>query len=490
MMKNCRSTTSWLKSRSKRAAILLLLCLSAATATAQTKAFQSTIDTERRQQTFEGWGVSLCWWAHKCGQWTDAAKLDTLLTWLASPQHLGYNIFRYNIGGGDDPQWRHCTPHHFGLPEGKGLRAEIPGFQDERGGAYLWERDSAQRRVLLWLCQLRQNDVILEAFSNSPPYFLTKSGCVGGAKVATDDNLPRKNYRAFAQYLIDVCRHYRDQYGIVFRTIDPFNEPETDYWFANGSQEGCHFSTKSQIRFLRVFAPMLQASGLATQISASDETSIRQSLIDLQAYSRDGQALQAVGQWNTHSYKGNNADREALRSAVQQAGKRLWMSESGDGGRGLHGNLMMAQRIINDIRILQPNAWVDWQYVEEFGDQWSLVRSDWNHEQFQRVKNYYVRYQFSHYITPGSTILATDHPSLLAAQTPSGALVIVALNTERQPAKHRISLRSPHSFSSCHATRTSHTEDVADISAEIAAQNGEIALTLPPLSITTINLNP
>ena len=57
------------------------------------------------RQQFEGWGISLCWWANMCGKWSDE-KIDELVDWLVSPDGLDYRIFRYNIGGGDDPQNR------------------------------------------------------------------------------------------------------------------------------------------------------------------------------------------------------------------------------------------------------------------------------------------------------------------------------------------------------------------------------------------------
>ena len=84
-----------------------------------------TVDVKQRYQTNEGWGVSLCWWANMCGRWNDE-RVSELVDWLVSPEGLNYNIFRYNIGGGDDPNNGHCLPHHMG--KGKGLRAEMEGF--------------------------------------------------------------------------------------------------------------------------------------------------------------------------------------------------------------------------------------------------------------------------------------------------------------------------------------------------------------------------
>ena len=73
---------------------------------AQTKV---VVDPGKKYQLFEGWGTSLCWWAELAGGW-DKANYTKLLGAVADPDTgLGYNIFRYNIGGGDQPGHNHLT---------------------------------------------------------------------------------------------------------------------------------------------------------------------------------------------------------------------------------------------------------------------------------------------------------------------------------------------------------------------------------------------
>lgn len=443
------------------------------------------IDLNRQAQTLEGWGVSLCWWANMCGRWDDEAALDTLLSWLCSDDGLGYTLFRYNIPGGDSPECLSSQPHHFGRRGGKGLRALMEPLAPQPG-VYDWSADAAQRRVMLRLHEL-QPLAQFEAFSNSPPWWMTVSGCVGGATVATDDNLRPDCYEAFARYLIDVCSFYRDSFGIEFLTLEPFNEPMTDYWRAYGSQEGCHFSVESQLRLMEVIAPLLEASGLTTRLAASDETSLAQSLLDLKAYYEAGLL---PWQWNTHSYEATDSARLALSALVTQTGLRLWQSESGAGGRGLHGNLQMAQRLFDDMRLLQPTAWMDWQYVEERGDQWSLVSdSGWRQDAFTRHKNYYVRWQVTHFIRPGYTFLQTDNPQLLAALSPDEEeLVLVLLNTDlRGGVEHTLRLPGVES-NQVRAWRTTWQEDAAPCS-DFVYESGQLSLLIPPLSITTLVLH-
>ena len=109
--------------------LTVTFCIMSILAWGQTQSAGDTIryevNPQEMRQHFEGWGVSLCWWAGQCGKWSDE-KIDEIITWLVSPEGLNYSLFRYNIGGGDDPQNRHCTPHHMG--QGKGLRAEMEEF--------------------------------------------------------------------------------------------------------------------------------------------------------------------------------------------------------------------------------------------------------------------------------------------------------------------------------------------------------------------------
>jgi hypothetical protein len=50
--------------------------------------------------TWEGWGTSLCWFAHALG--SDRQLLDLISQLLFSHEGLAFNIARYNIGGANE----------------------------------------------------------------------------------------------------------------------------------------------------------------------------------------------------------------------------------------------------------------------------------------------------------------------------------------------------------------------------------------------------
>ncbi len=442
------------------------------------------VSPAQRRQTVEGWGVSLCWWANMCGRWSDD-RIESLVKLLVDPNGLNYNVFRYNIGGGDDPENRNCTPHHMGGEGGKGLRAEMEGFKVYEESDYDWTRDAAQRKIMLKIKEMRP-DAVFEAFSNSAPWWMTWSGCCGGNKQGGQDNLRPEYYEAFARYLVDVCKHYKETYGIEFRTLDPFNEPYSSYWTCSGSQEGCHFSPASQVKFLKVLYPMLQASGLKTMLSAPDESALTDALNTLNTYAAYPEVFSMLGQWNSHTYYGDNRHRAQVSALVGERGLPLWMSETGEGGEGIGGNLAMAQRLMDDMRYLHPTVWCDWQYVEEQNDQWDLVRADFATQQYERVKNYYVRQQVTRFIKQGYTMLNVLNDQTLAAMNPSNdTLVIVHLNNTGKEARYAYDLSAFDEVADyARSYATSETENLK-LKGSLRIRNKQLAVRLPARSIQT-----
>jgi len=107
---------------------------------------------------------------------------------------------------------------------------------------YDWDKDANQRNILTAAKAASGEDFIAEAFSNSPPYFMTNSGCTSGATDSSKDNLRKDSYNAFAAYMADVIEYYAEAGFVDFTIATPMNEPYTSYWGANSAkQEGCHF---------------------------------------------------------------------------------------------------------------------------------------------------------------------------------------------------------------------------------------------------------
>ncbi|WP_437866969.1 glycoside hydrolase family 30 protein [Sorangium sp. So ce363] len=431
------------------------------------------VDTNVMHQSFEGWGTSLCWWADHVGGWQEA-KRNAVVEAVVDPVNgLGYNVFRYNIGGGENPSHEHMKEHR-----------EMPGFQSA-DGTFTWANDARQRAILLRIAE-RGADLIFEAFSNSPPYWMTNSGCASGSSNGKD-NLKADHYDDFAHYLTEVVRHYRDEHGITFRTLEPLNEPFADWWKSNGSQEGCHFDRASQEKIIQEVARQLTSKGLGeTVVSASDENSMDDAVRNIGAFGAG--TLAAFQQLNVHSYAGSQ--RSELRQLATRLGKRLWQSESGPLGQSISDDtdaaLFMAERIIDDLRELKPEAWVDWQSGDPSRSWASFTLND-REQSFAPIKRFYMHAGFSRYIRPGARFVDVDSKDMVASVSADGSsLSLVVRNGDRNASRgYTLDLtRLPTVGPVSEVHRTSRTEDL-DRLPDMAIEDYRLVVTVPAFSVTT-----
>ena len=153
---------------------------------------------------FEGWGTSLCWWANRIG-YSDSLSQQAADLFYGD-DGLRLNIARFNIGGGDDPSHTHITR----------TDSNMPGYTKYNNGnvTYDWSADQNQRNVLMKSIEAAGDDMIVEMFSNSPPYYMTNSGCSSGGKDPNKNNLKDDYYDDFAEYLAEVCLHYEKEWGV------------------------------------------------------------------------------------------------------------------------------------------------------------------------------------------------------------------------------------------------------------------------------------
>ena len=195
-----------------------------------------------------------------------------------------------------------------------------------------------------------------------------------------------------------------------------------------------------------------------------------------------------VGQWNTHTYSGSIADRTRMAQLAHQADVPLWMSEVGSGGSGIGGNLSLTQRLFDDMRYLQPIAWVDWQYMEEANDQWCTIRGSFSQQTYNKVKNFYVRQQCTRFIRRGYNIIASLCNQTLAATNEAGDTLVLVLLNEGGLTTHRADLSlfdQLPAASRIRAYRTSETENLATVRS-FKLDGSVLTVNLPPQSITTI----
>ncbi len=396
---------------------------------------------------FQGWGTSLCWWANRVGG--DDSMTKQAVEAFFSEDGLGLDIGRYNIGGGDNPRHTHITRSDSEVP---GMWVDYTLSEDGHDveiTSYDVTNDARQLNVAKQALAANP-DLHIEGFSNSPPYFMTKSGCIGGGEKA-GNNLREDMYDDFAEYIAASVKLLVDE-GIPVQSYSPANEPATAYWSAmNEKQEGCHYDPgERQSEIIVETRRALDEVGLNDVIVAGlDETSIDDALRYTPMLTAD--AKQALGRLDTHSYGGSK--REELKKLAMDLGKTLWMSEV-DGGEGgcdapqagtMRGAIGLAQHILADMNGMQPAAWIIWNIIDCYQDKtvagdgglgwfredgafWGTTLANFDTGVLQLSMKYYGLGQFTRYINPGDTIIASSENTLAAYNRETGDIKIVVVN--------------------------------------------------------------
>lgn len=383
------------------------------------------IDPRLGHGTWEGWGTSLCWMGNVFGERDDVADLlfTTKTVDLAGERlpGLGMNVVRYNVGAcsRNEVEGRRMAVSKIILPyrqmEGFWLDGKDP---DPRSKSWDWTVDPRQRAMMRKAKARGANR--FELFSNAPMWWMCANDNPSGAAKATDDNLRPDMHDAFAVYLATVAAQAKARWGIEFTTVEPFNEPMTDYWFADCKQEGCHFSIPAQVSMLRKLRVELDKRGLRKiPIAASDETDFDHALATWNALDEPTKAL--VEQVNVHGYSGDKGNRKGLFEATR--GKRLWNSEHGEGDAS---GISLMRDLCLDFYALHPTAWSYWQPFD--GGGWGLVAADMPKAQILKANpKHFVLAQYTRHIRPGMTILDTGERNAVAAyDRKRRKLVIVA----------------------------------------------------------------
>ncbi|GHE35249.1 glycoside hydrolase [Streptomyces capitiformicae] len=415
------------------------------------------IDPSYRQQEFEGWGTSLVWFANATGRYPEPIRRQ-LVDMLFDEDGLALNIARYNIGGGNAPDVRKdymktgATMDGFWkAPEGT-TRQHMEWWNPDNPDHWDWDADAGQR---WWVDQIKDKITKWEAFSNSPPWFQTVSGYVSGGFDANTDQIRADRVDEFATYLVRVTEELEKRHGIDFDTIAPLNEPNTNYWGTQigadgqptgGRQEGAHAGPALQQKVVLALAKALEGARTDAEISAMDETNPTIFTQNWNAY--DASARAALPQLNVHTY--GTGMRTSARDIAKGADKKLWMSEvEGTWGTGtdftsMEPGLGIATRMVDDMRELEPSAWVFWQPIEDSipqaaaGKNWGSIHVPFNctaedtletcpiraNSKFHTIRN------FTHHIRPGDHFVKVDDASSVAAVKKSGrAATVVHVNS-------------------------------------------------------------
>lgn len=478
-----------------------------------------TPDPSYQQQKFEGWGTSLVWFANATGDYPPAIR-EKLAKLLFGDDGLALNIARYNIGGGNAPDVKDylraggAVEGWWKAPAGT-TREDTDWWSADDPADWNKNADATQR---WWVDRIKNDITHWETFSNSPPWFMTESGYVSGNFNAGADQLKTDSVDDFAAYLAGATKRLEKAEGIQVDTIDPFNEPNTNYWGTRldangrpvgGRQEGAHMGPELQQKVLAALAPALKKAKVKAQISAMDETNPSLFATNWNSYSQGSKDL--VGQMNVHTY--GTGQRTTVRDLAKAADKPLWMSEvEGDWGDGqsftdMRPGLGLAQQMVNDLRELEPTAWVFWQPVEDYdnmkpggesakGGNWGSIQLPFSCTKTDTLKScpiytntkFDTARNFTHFIKPGDKLIKVDDTSSAAAVTKDGkGASLVHVNSTTAPRTVTIDLskfRTVKGNATVTPTVTS-ADGKLQRQAPVKVVDGKATYTVPAQSVTS-----
>lgn len=375
-----------------------------------------SVDPTANWGVWDGWGVSLAWWANVFGDRDDLA--DLLFTDRTVPllghelPGLGLTIARYNLGASTwTPADGHTMVASRHIPRFKQIEGYwLDGRSDDPDSpSWNWSADPRQRTML---CKARDRGADrFELFANSPIWWMCRNHNPSGGPFGTP-NLPHANFRRHARYLATVAQHAQRHWGITFTSVEPFNEPSTiGDWHAEGRQEGCVILVESQQPIIEFLRQELDIRGLGhADVVASDETNVDLGDLTWRRISPD--VRKHVARVNVHGYEYAAGARERLYRSVHADDKPIWLSEYGGGDEN---GLAMAHNFLHDIATLHPVAWCYWQAVDE-APGWGFLRGDLNAGTLTSVNTkYWVFAQLSRHIRPGMRIIGSGAEHTAAA---------------------------------------------------------------------------
>lgn len=398
------------------------------------------LKSAKEMQTVKGFGTSACWWSQYCkGQ-----AAEDISELLYGKSGLGLNIYRYNVGGSTDDtnfrvanQWRRTDSMYC--------------FDKEKEeGYYNFERDKTAVDFMK-LCLSKGNIDTLILFANSPHWSLTGTGQASGSLLYHTCNLPKMNYKKFADMLLDITEHFLNE-GLPIKYISPINEPQ---WKWGGSyvwQEGCHYETEELIEVYHIFAEEIIKRGLPVKLYGPESGEIFGKTEEyLNAMLKDDAIMSVTDIFAYHSYHSDGNPEARVKFKNEMVGKhselRFDMSEwcelpNKNHTKDFKGALITARIIGQDLVFGGAESWTAWVAVNQteihedgFDYADSFLSSNDDFSEWYIAERFYAMAHFAKFIPVGSVCLDTgffpeesNDFNVFSFRTPDRKTVTVIVN--------------------------------------------------------------
>ncbi len=386
-----------------------------------------------KNQTFEGFGTSSCWWSQTIESEETAEEIARLL--YDDETGLGLDIYRYNIGGGekDNPNSRVGDINR---------RTESYYVLNKETGEYEYDftRDANARRMLDKAVKYGAKEVIL--FCNSPHFSMTLSGHSSGGLEEYVSNLPKENYKAFVDYVLTIADWFVAQ-GYPVSAISPINEPQWKWGGGWVGQEGCHYTADETVEVLELFATEMKKRNSPYKLSGPESGQMSPEYHEfIDKFFASPILNEFCDTFSGHSYWLDNniwvkADT-GRKFAEQYPNKKFEMSEWCElplkiDSTTIDSGLYMANIIAQDLNLFNAVSWQSWTAVN--GDGLMEIIDG----KLVIYSRYYAYKQFSNFIKPGMSRVDVmdsfegNSKIVSTAFANKDETVLVLINNENEP---------------------------------------------------------
>lgn len=417
------------------------------------------------QQEFDGFGTSAAWWSQMI---SDEEDRKDLAKELYSEDGLGLSIYRYNIGGG-------VNPEHDRVGE-ESRNTESFYYFNEKTGKYEYDftRDANAQALLFEALNQEKSTVdTVILFANSPHYSMTISGEASGNLEQGKTNLSPDMYDDFVDYMLTITEHFISK-GVPVKYISPINEPQWDWSGDLVGQEGCHYDNEQVLEILALFSKAVDERDLDVKISGPESGQLgegwsqelrEETMYWFDAITSDRETYKNVTSLSYHSYWHDNfiSPKKALGDLVESGkydGLKIEMSEWCElpcetPVDDVKAAVKMARVMANDINFSNVNSWTSWVAVNltgtgEDGKLYSdgMFYANGDFSEYSKTTRYNAMAHFSKFVPAGSVVLKAKGDELSALyndvwsdwwdyyhecnfaafRTPEGKIVIVVTN--------------------------------------------------------------
>jgi glucuronoarabinoxylan endo-1,4-beta-xylanase len=409
-------------------------------------------DAER--QVIEGFGASGAFGrAGKLMVFPESSRQKILDLLFSVKVGIGLNIVRNLVGDG----------------------AAIPSIEPKES-QWNWTGDEEQ----IWLMNEAKKYGVTRFMSTvwSPPAWMkTNDSAINGGELRPD------KYRAYAEYLSNYVRGYKEKHGIDIYAISLANEP--DY---TATYSSCRWTSLQFKEFIKnSLIPVFKKDNIQAKVMMPEQMNFD----DAYDYDtlKDPATAAGVDIIGTHCY--DFAVREF--SMAKSAGKSIWQTEASNlkiVGESIEDAIKFAKLIHDHMTVTELNAWLYWWFVALPDDQGQALINISPDQTYQVFKRLYTIGNFSRFVRPGFIRIETTvkpAPNVFVSaykDKATGKFAIVAINKGDVDQIVSFKLSDFPELNSVAAYRTSGTENLAKLP-PIGISDGLFIASLKSKSVTT-----